>query len=312
MLRIKSVRIKNFRSLVDIYVETYKLNLFVGLNDAGKSNILKALNLFFNNETEPDVPFDFEHDYSKYAPIRKKKAKEITITLIFSIPDRYSYHEDVIWTKVWRIDGLYKDSSREWTFTPYSKVYTLLSRINYKYVPAIRSDSYFKLLLADLYTCIAKEANVELLEKSNEYSYALDGFTQQIGIRVQKTVGIKSNLIMPSNQVDIFKQLVFRTNDSSRIPIDLSYRGDGIKAIHIPAILKFISEQNDKLKNRSTIPISFIWGYEEPENGIEMLKCFDLAREFYDFSDTVQEFITTHSPAFYLLATNKGIRTNYV
>ena len=175
------------------------MNLFVGLNDAGKSNILKALNLFFNNETEPDVPFDFEHDYSKYAPIRKKKAKEITITLIFSIPDRYSYHEDVIWTKVWRIDGLYKDSSREWTFTPYSKVYTLLSRINYKYVPAIRSDSYFKLLLADLYTCIAKEANVELLEKSNEYSYALDGFTQQIGIRVQKTVGIKSNLIMPSN-----------------------------------------------------------------------------------------------------------------
>lgn len=142
---------------------------------------------------------------------------------------------------------MHKDNSSEWNFTPYSKVPTLLKRIRYKYVPAVKSDNYFKLLLADLYMSIAREANNELVEKAEEYSYALDGFTQKIGLQVQKTVGIKSNLIMPANQVDIFKELVFMTNDKSGKNINLSYRGDGIKAIHIPAILKYISEQDNRL-----------------------------------------------------------------
>ena len=239
MLRIKQIRIKNFRSIVDLDINVDKMNIFVGLNDAGKSNILKALNLFFNNETEPGCAFDFETDYSKYAPVRKKKAKEIEISIVFAIPVRYSYHEDVEWIKTWRDGGMHGDNSSEWNFTPYSKVPTLLKRIRYKYVPAVKSDNYFKLLLADLYMSIAKEVNSELIQKAEEYSLALDGFTQKIGLRVQKIVGIKSNLIMPTNQVDIFKELVFATNDKSGKSVELSYRGDGIKAVHIPAILKY-------------------------------------------------------------------------
>lgn len=293
-------------------MDTDNMNIFVGLNDAGKSNVLKALNLFFNGETEPGIVYDFKTDYSKYAPIRKKKAKEIMISIVFAIPKRYSYHENVVWTKIWREDGLYKDNSSEWKFTPYSKVATLLKRARYKYVPAIKSDNYFKLLLADLYMSIAKEANSELVDKAEEYSYALDGFTQQIGIRVQKTVGIRSSLMMPANQVDIFKELVFATNDKSGKTIDLSYRGDGIKAVHIPAILKFISEQDNRLMTNTAVPITTIWGYEEPENGIEMRKCFDLAKELFDISFEVQEFITTHSPAFYQLGNESDVKVYFV
>lgn len=312
MLRIKHIRIKNFRSIVDLNIDVERMNIFVGLNDAGKSNVLKALNLFFNGETEPGTAFDFDTDYSKYAPIRKKKAKEITISIVFAIPERYSYHEDVVWTKIWREGGVHKDNSSDWNFTPYSKVPTLIKRVKYKYVPAIKSDNYFKLLLADLYMSIAKEANNELIEKAEEYSYALDGFTQKIGLRVQKTVGIKSNLIMPANQVDIFKELVFMTNDKSGEYINLSYRGDGIKAIHIPAILKYISEQDNRLMINTAVPITSIWGYEEPENGIEMRKCFDLAKELFEFSFDVQEFITTHSPAFYQLGNESETKVYYV
>lgn len=46
MLRIKQIRIKNFRSIVDLDINVDKMNIFVGLNDAGKSNILKALICF--------------------------------------------------------------------------------------------------------------------------------------------------------------------------------------------------------------------------------------------------------------------------
>ena len=105
---------------------------------------------------------------------------------------------------------------------------------------------------------------------------------------------------MPTNQVDIFKELVFATNDKSGKSVELSYRGDGIKAVHIPAILKYISEQDNRLMTNTSVPITTIWGYEEPENGIEMKKCFDLAKELLGFSFEVQEFITTH--------TNLGMR----
>lgn len=108
--------------------------------------------------------------------------------------------------------------------------------------------------------------------KAIEYSEALKLFTHRIGEIVKKNVGIDSSLTMPANQADIFKQLVFMTNDSSGKQIDLSFRGDGIKAMHIPAILKYIAEQDNKLLANSAVPYTPIWGYEEPENGIEMKK----------------------------------------
>ena len=95
MLRIKQIHIRNFRSIVNVTLNVEKMNIFVGLNDVGKSNVLKALNLFFNNETEPGKQFNFENDYSKFAVSGQKQAKEIIITVTFSIPEHYKYHEDV-------------------------------------------------------------------------------------------------------------------------------------------------------------------------------------------------------------------------
>lgn len=46
MLKIKHIHIKNFRSIVNTMLDIEEMNIFVGLNDAGKSNVLKALNLF--------------------------------------------------------------------------------------------------------------------------------------------------------------------------------------------------------------------------------------------------------------------------
>ncbi len=312
MLRIKQIHIRNFRSIVNVTLNVEKMNIFVGLNDAGKSNVLKALNLFFNNETEPGRQFNFENDYSKFAISGQKQAKEIIITLTFSIPEHYKYHEDVIWTKKWRKNGLNYDGSKNWDFSPYSKVPTLLNRVHYKYVPAVKSDDYFKLLLADLYISIAGEINGELSVKAKEYSDSLKAFTQRIGEIVKKNVNIDSNLMMPTNQTDIFKELIFMTNDDSGESIGLSYRGDGIKAMHIPAILKYIAEQDNKILAHSAVPYTPIWGYEEPENGVEMKKCFDLAKDLYDFSDQIQEFITTHSPGFYKLETQRGAKVFYV
>ena len=39
-------------------------NVFVGINDVGKSNILKALNLFFNGQTDYSNGFSYESDFT--------------------------------------------------------------------------------------------------------------------------------------------------------------------------------------------------------------------------------------------------------
>ncbi|HHZ94130.1 MAG TPA: DUF2813 domain-containing protein [Methylococcaceae bacterium] len=48
-MRIKAIRLANFRSYKDeVTIDLNDLNVFVGKNDIGKSTILEALDIFFN------------------------------------------------------------------------------------------------------------------------------------------------------------------------------------------------------------------------------------------------------------------------
>jgi predicted ATP-dependent endonuclease of OLD family len=106
---IKSIHIENFRSIKSIDADLTQLTIFVGRNDCGKSNILRALNLFFNGETNPGVEFAFEEDYNFFAPARARKAKEVVVRLEIALPETYhaTNGQTIIWTKRWREDGLW-------------------------------------------------------------------------------------------------------------------------------------------------------------------------------------------------------------
>ncbi|NBS60066.1 MAG: DUF2813 domain-containing protein [Betaproteobacteria bacterium] len=49
-MSLETMRVKNFRSLRDVSFEAKNLTVFVGCNDEGKSNLLRALDLFFNGD----------------------------------------------------------------------------------------------------------------------------------------------------------------------------------------------------------------------------------------------------------------------
>lgn len=54
-MKIASFRICNFRSIADTdEINCQNLMVFIGRNNAGKSNILKALDVFFN-DSKPDI-----------------------------------------------------------------------------------------------------------------------------------------------------------------------------------------------------------------------------------------------------------------
>lgn len=306
---LKTIRVKNFRSIVDQSFEVGDLTVVVGHNDAGKSNFLRAINLFFNSETDPGRLFDFAADFSTRASVGKGKARQIEITLDLQPPEGFSNRDLVRWKRYWR-EGSSRWVSEElyWLGTRKpiagtAKIKPWLDRIKYKYVPAIKGREYFTLLLRDLHDTLAETVDAELRTASADFIAAIRGHTASISSTLTKSLGITSQLQLPSNLRSLFEVLDFETTSGS-VPTSrsLQLRGDGVKVRHIAAILKFLADQERKISSKGKIRPTTIWGYEEPENNLELSRAFGHAQELMDYSAQVQIILTTHSPAFYSLA----------
>lgn len=300
---IKKIYIKNFRSIVEETIECESMNIFVGKNDVGKSNVLKALDLFFNYENKK---FNFKDNFSLYHKTAPKKAKEITIELSITIPESFSEHGDIIWTKVWREDGLV---TNEWNkkFKAYSRAKSFLSKISYEYIPAVKSEQYFQNLLVKLYNALLNSVDSKIQKANDAYSAVLQTITTNLSTDIKSSLNLDSYLQMPTNMDELFKDLLFQTKHSNG-EVPLKFRGDGIQARHIPVILKFIA---NKLVNdipKRSVHGAIIWGFEEPENGVELSACYELAQQLNNYSSEIQMFLTTHSPAIYSL--KKEEKTN--
>lgn len=308
---LKRIHIKNFRSISDATIDLDDFNFFVGKNDSGKSNVLKAVNLFFNDKTDYDTPFNFSIDYSKFAKRSIHQAKEITISLDIQMPSTFKDAGVKTWTKVWRKEGLYHDNLDE-LFTRGTKGTTFLGRIKYMYVPAIKSADYFKYLLSQVYDSMTEVADSALKDLNKKYSNELQQITHGLSENLQNVLHMKSDIQMPRELSTLFKDLSFSTTDRFVKNVDLNQRGDGIKARHIPSILNFMQENMEENRAKNTVSYNFIWGFEEPENGVEYSLCYEMAEELYDYRKKCQLLITTHSPAIYAIKDRNATKCYFV
>ena len=179
-----------------------------------------------------------------------------------------------------------------------------LNRIRYKYVPAIKSDDFSARLLGELYLCVSAEENSDFRKRMDDYANALQQYTQSISTEIKAKIGMDSKIIRSTRPTaDFFSSLIFNTA-SEGFDVLLQQRGDGIKARHIPAILKFISAHQPKEQHQKA-PYTTIWGYEEPETALELSQCFEFANEFVAYSKNIQVFLTSHSPAFYMICASE-------
>lgn len=305
MIIINSIEIFNFRSIVkfDSKIVPNHLNIIVGQNDIGKSNFLKALNLFFNGETEIKNPYRFHDDFSKHAKVPNKKAPEIIIRIEFKTPERFKDNDPLVWTKIWRAEGLYKDellTRKGQEPKGRSGAAQWVRKVKFKYVPAIRGTEYFNYLMGDLHDALSEINPKAFNSASNQF---IEGLKSQVELLVENItteLGYSSKIGMPTDFKQLFSTLDFSL-DKGGAMISLNKRGDGIKAQHIPIILKFIASHYKSVTGRAIINPDTIWGFEEPENNMEMGNAFKLSRIFANFSNDIQIFINTHSPAFYSL-----------
>ena len=312
---IDSVTIRYFRSVYTLNLSNCKdLNVFSGKNDVGKSNIIKALNLFFNQETDYGKKYCFEDDYSL---LRKEEVKKdsirgqqfISITVSFnrggrmekSLPPKFSV------TRRWDMHSSnYKESTNvhnhmkryaEKNGLNYSEKTTnrvlnqFLNQIKYIYIPAIKDESVFNDTLDMLQNVLFSSKRVKTLDKPiKEANNLLQESVSEIQNDFYTATGIKNNIEIPDT-LNFSKGLLRVDTTVDNGIVGIEKHGDGIKVHYIPKILDYIAKNSNKY---------YIWGFEEPENSYEYLRCLQVAKEFEtQYSKNSQIFITSHSPAFY-------------
>lgn len=115
MRLIRRIRITGFRSLQAVELDSLgHLTALVGKNSSGKSNVLRALNLFFNGAVEPSQSLDFLRDHYGQFP-RHKKKKRIGISVDFTLPPNFKLRPGL---KHLGILGDTFTISREWELDP--------------------------------------------------------------------------------------------------------------------------------------------------------------------------------------------------
>ncbi len=173
---IEKIEIKHFRSFLGTtqndkaeILDIRDLNVFSGSNDSGKSNILRALNLFFNGEIDSTHQFNFDTEFSLLKKDFTQKVIEIKIHFLanrrtFSISKFYNRNgyrnfeyrfdengEEVVIdsrpdinTKKYGEKGKTPNEDilkKERGFRRYAAGF--ISSISFSYVPAIRDERFF-------------------------------------------------------------------------------------------------------------------------------------------------------------------------
>ncbi|AZO13577.1 DUF2813 domain-containing protein [Mesorhizobium sp. M2A.F.Ca.ET.043.05.1.1] len=312
---IKEIEIAYFRSF---YKETLyscrDLNVIFGKNDVGKSNIIRALNLFFNNQTDDVTEFNFDIDFSDQrrdeSQSSEGKRKFIYVKITFTTPSNYKkslgdeFYVKRQWT-VSREDEYVEEVSSHIKASQRHIVTRFLNLIRFIHIPAIKDISTFRTLLGNIYDILSE--SVDFLQAVEDFAAKVQTSTSELFSAMPKEIAHQSKISAPSRMAELFETLDFETigvEGGAAKSLTLQ-RGDGIKVRHIPEILNFICDKDSYQFH--------IWGFEEPENSRDFVSAEAEASRFLRLAlgGDVQIFVTTHSPSFYNL-NGDGLQKFYV
>ena len=112
---IKEIKISYFRSFgQNVHIKNLNhLNVISGKNDSGKSNILKALNLFFTeNKVDFYNDFNFDRDFFRHRLLDKTSHHRqlLSISILFNNPNKPRVLPQEFWVeKTWNINGAFHE-----------------------------------------------------------------------------------------------------------------------------------------------------------------------------------------------------------
>ncbi|MBL0513382.1 AAA family ATPase [Aeromonas media] len=281
---LKSFKINNYRSILsELKFDTGNRLSLVGPNNSGKTNILKAIQLFFGAKenqdlysVKKDIPFSSRTGQSSFsATFELNKANdnedliekiieisemvgvhdpsEITLYLTFSRSGNSSYR---LYSGVKRSDGV---TSNEYTALERKIVEMLLSKFECIYVPSAKSvdQLYTHLVLPYL----RKVASERLLASYEQLTLGLHEISSSVNDEL-KRCGLSeytTSFNIPEEKLEnIISRFEFSITDSQET--DIFNKGMGIQCAALFSTFSWIT--NQKINAGKEI----VWLIEEPES----------------------------------------------
>jgi len=320
MKLISGIKIKGFRSIQDSKKSLDSLDnfcSFAGLNNSGKSNVLRALNAFFTGFTDQKSNLKFNNDYCRHFLNSKKKNKSIIISVSFTIPSNFNFRKEL--SGAMKLVGSKCSVSKKWTMSSITPEYYLnndtkplglddkvkidqfLSLINFRYIPnrvlpieLIKNEH--QALRDTLVRRLGKKGK-KPAEAFDVIQNTSDKLIEAFSNRIKDIVGnIDSiRLATPKTWADLIFAFGYRLG-SNGVEIDDNAQGSGIQSLLMLETLYLIDKdyfQKFGWKQAA------IWAMEEPESSLhssmEAQEASFLSTISNDIKSRLQVFITTHS-----------------
>ncbi|MCF1482836.1 AAA family ATPase [Agrobacterium vitis] len=316
-MKIVSARIKNYRTIKDeTTLEIEKGLMLVGPNNAGKTNILKAVRLFFtgfNNDlnysrehdlsfgqnsqqTSIAITFQFENQDGEEIPntlqqittmlgVTLQTNDEFTVYLTFSGASNPSYR--VFPNSKRPVLGTQKAN---YSRLERSLVDSIFRKFSVHYIPSDKSTEqlYNDLVLPFL----LRKAYTAILPNMSAIQAAMNGASSSLNssMRAAGLANVECSFNFPSDHKRFFKEVDFSLSDPTATSI--FNKGMGIQSAALLAAFNWITleEVNDGK--------SVLWLLEEPESYLHPELASQCDRLINELRGRSQVVCTTHSLAF--------------
>lgn len=322
---VTGIYIENFRSFRKSWFEIEGNTVpILGLNSAGKSNILRALDLFFNDSVD-GRPIDFTRDLSGHLPSKTKK--KIGVGVHLNYPNSFGLKGNRAFLENNRLGeqiAIYK----EWTLTPAgalqcettfgsdieklsrpktngdeAALFALIRSIKYHYISNhIRPADKVADILESLKPEIMKTWK-NTYKQSGDFLEHLTSAANQMFEPVSKSVskgisGLEISAAVPQDIGDLAFDLGMNAIAGTNVIHDLSQEGSGAQAF---TLLHFLDLQDNAARKRSFGWVqASIWGIEEPESFLHagLRSRFSSDLQGYSQTERRQVILTTHDGDF--------------
>lgn len=328
---IKEIQIENFRSIRNARIQNLSsYEPIVGLNSAGKSNLLRALKAFFTGTVdEAGNPVDLQRDYCDYGP---NKSRKISVGLLFTISDtlrftrqrtfleKHGIADTLAIEQSWSIDGQTRTTRRQLAFghnldnldfaddsSDISNLDAFIRAIEFRYVPNHARPSE----LIDQYVSPLRRTLISRLRSTREYRTGDPSELLGAMARIADTLfsdvsdsvsrGLSGRTIrsdLPTDFAELAFDLAVRSVDSTgraRLP---ELEGSGTQQFMFLHLLD--------LADRTARSAGFgwlqghVWAIEEPESFLHSRLRQQYAADLLHYSESSrrQVFATTHQDEF--------------
>jgi len=333
MITIEEIEIDNYRSIVGkpVHITFNSYNVIVGPNNSGKSNIVRALNLFFNGD-KSEHKYNVDTDFPKFKDLSNRTTTRITVTALFE-PDKdtkiekaISYLESESGQSRLSNDTLKlrleysRRGSEQWRFVSKAGLRSIKADLITPVVDALRSSVRFKYLPVgrDVLSIIRNELKEELVrtifsgwsgavKTRREVNETIDTLLEKLqpslstsGEEITESMGAvfaeikKLELKLPFYDLEtMLPSLEPVVSDKYETTLDA--KGSGIQTSSLLFFLKYLADHHPQRHNAR---VTFIWAIEEPESFLHPSIQKSMSQILQEFSAEVQTIITTHSPHF--------------